>query len=593
MGQLTFPVLTRALAEEPEKLPITRRHRWWDDRYLVAVIGCAAVLSVAATVYAAQNHLILLWVDALSHLQIARRVFDNVSPGLAQFGGIWLPLPHLVMLPFIWIMPLWQSGLAGSIPSMVAYVVAAVYGFLFARRLTGDDLASFIGVLVFLLNPNILYLQATPLSELILVATMTMACYYFLAWVQQETTQYLLLTGLCTFLATLARYDGWALFAALLAGIAIIGWMRRRPIRLVETQLLLFGLLGGLGIALWFLWNAIIFGDPLYFQHSQFSSQAQQLPNIQAGLDIPYHNLFQAIRFYSIVAAENVGPALLVLGLAAIVVFLMRKSFSPIFIAACMILTPFGFYIVSLFSGQAVIFAPGAGPDRVAIPLYNVRYGAQMVLPIAVLLPLLISRAPRAPGDLGLADYLPALARRLALIGQRIASWLPEGISLAQIVVVVALTAQTALLVTGGIITLQEGQYGVDCFHYSTIPAFMARHDNGGLILNDPYFNLQDLALANISFNRIVYEGSGTLWDKAISDPAAVVDWIIVKPGDLVAQHIDLASPAFTQQFALVGADPRSGVQVFHRISAPPLSTRPIATDLVTDYNALCDAGHT
>jgi glycosyltransferase involved in cell wall biosynthesis len=39
-----------------------------------------------------------------------------------------------------------------------------------------------VGTLVFILNPNILYLQITPLSELVLIATLAMSAYYFLLW---------------------------------------------------------------------------------------------------------------------------------------------------------------------------------------------------------------------------------------------------------------------------------------------------------------------------------------------------------------------------------------------------------------------------
>ena len=38
--------------------------------------------------------------DAIAHLHIARRVFDSHRPGLSQLGSVWLPLPHLLMIPF-------------------------------------------------------------------------------------------------------------------------------------------------------------------------------------------------------------------------------------------------------------------------------------------------------------------------------------------------------------------------------------------------------------------------------------------------------------------------------------------------------------
>ncbi len=567
------------------------RWRWLEDRWLVATLVIATILSIAATWYAAANHLILLWNDAHAHLQIARRIFDNLSPGLAQFGGVWLPLPHLVMLPFIWIDPLWQSGLAGSIPSMVSYVVTSVTIYLFARRLTNDRLASFLGALVFMINPNVLYLQSTPLSELVLIATMTLACYSFLLWAQDGTVRQLIVTGGWTFLATLARYDGWALFMILLVGVWLIDWIQHREREQIEADLLVYGVLGGLGILLWFVWNQIIFGDILYFQHSQFSSQAQQLPNILEGLDAPYHNLFQAFRYYLIVAAENVGPLLLLLGFLGAAMLLARKTHWPTIIAASAMLIPFVFYIVALFTGQAILFSPDAGPTAVAVPYYNLRYGVQMAAPVAALLPLLISRFSQMPGDRTFPRWAPWLTS-VTTVTQRIATYfLPDGVTLTHIAFLLLLTAQMTIMVNGGIITVQEGQFGVDCFHYSTVPVFLARHYNGGLILNDPFFNEQDLSMANIDFQRIVYEGTGKLWNQALKDPASVVAWIIMKPGDLVATNIDTKSPAFLATFTLVGSDPQSGVLIYHRNGGPPLPNRPIPPALQYNYYPLCGAG--
>src|SRR5260370_4334123 len=194
----------------------------------------------------------------------------------AQFGGVWLPLPHVLMVPFIWNSFLWRTGLAGSIPSMLCYVVSAVFLFQSAYRLTKDNLASLVGTLMFSLNPNVLYLQTTPLSELVCIATFTMACYYFLAWTQEDQPRYLVLAAGSTFLATLARYDGWMLVIMLPVLIVLVGRLKRHKFARIESNLIIFCLLGGLGIALWLVWCAVLFGDPLYFPHSQLSAQAQR-----------------------------------------------------------------------------------------------------------------------------------------------------------------------------------------------------------------------------------------------------------------------------------------------------------------------------
>src|SRR4051794_19433560 len=50
--------------------------------------------------------------DAEAHLNIARRIVDSLTPGRDQIGTVWLPLPHLLMLPFAANDHLWQTGLA-------------------------------------------------------------------------------------------------------------------------------------------------------------------------------------------------------------------------------------------------------------------------------------------------------------------------------------------------------------------------------------------------------------------------------------------------------------------------------------------------
>ena len=68
---------------------------------------------------------VLLYGDAVAHINIARRVFDSKTPGLLQLGTVWLPLPHLLMIPFL-VSKMWHRGVGGSIPSMAAYVFGVV-----------------------------------------------------------------------------------------------------------------------------------------------------------------------------------------------------------------------------------------------------------------------------------------------------------------------------------------------------------------------------------------------------------------------------------------------------------------------------------
>src|SRR5580692_8894493 len=87
-----------------------------------------AAVSVAALLFYYAKQELLLYGDAVAHLNIARRVVDNRHPieSYGQLGTVWLPLQHIAMLPFVWVNTLWQSGIAGAIPGMLAFVLGTL-----------------------------------------------------------------------------------------------------------------------------------------------------------------------------------------------------------------------------------------------------------------------------------------------------------------------------------------------------------------------------------------------------------------------------------------------------------------------------------
>src|SRR5216117_4028184 len=98
--------------------------RWDDEPRLVA--GLAACVSLITFLVYFGRGQILLYGDAVAHISIARRVFDSRTPGPLQLGSVWLPLPHLLTIPFILSKSMWQSGIGGSIVSVLSYVFAGI-----------------------------------------------------------------------------------------------------------------------------------------------------------------------------------------------------------------------------------------------------------------------------------------------------------------------------------------------------------------------------------------------------------------------------------------------------------------------------------
>ena len=125
----------------------------------------AAVVMAAAIAYFQRIGATLYYGDAEAHLDIARRIIDSRTPGWWQVGTAWLPLPHLLMIPFVRNDEMWRTGLAGAIVSGLSMTIAATFLFAAVRRIFASITAAAAATAVFLLNPNVLYLGSIPMTE--------------------------------------------------------------------------------------------------------------------------------------------------------------------------------------------------------------------------------------------------------------------------------------------------------------------------------------------------------------------------------------------------------------------------------------------
>ncbi len=166
------PVMSTAVLGPRRELSRSGQPAKRADLATTGVIAAACVLSVAAYLHFYPHGETIAYGDAKSHLLIARRVLFADTPGVGQLGGVWLPLPHILMLPLIWNNWAYYSGFAGSVVMMLAYVACRVLVYKFVWHLTRQRWAALCGTAVFALNPNVLYMQSTPMTELLMFATM-------------------------------------------------------------------------------------------------------------------------------------------------------------------------------------------------------------------------------------------------------------------------------------------------------------------------------------------------------------------------------------------------------------------------------------
>ncbi|HLY32115.1 MAG TPA: hypothetical protein VKQ36_13885, partial [Ktedonobacterales bacterium] len=171
------------------------------------------------------------------------------------------------------------------------------------------------------------------------------------------------------------------------------------------------------------------------------------------------------------------------------------------------------------------------------------------------------------------------------------AGWVQIGLTAFLCCVIGAsIVAQTALTARGGVISLQDGQYGLSCASVLPADIYLVEHYNGGRLLDDTFHTSIHFEWAHIGFNSIIYEGSGELWNEALARPEVYAEWIVAAPHDLVSQHIALTSPAFRSHFILVAQD-ADGAQLFHARSDTPLPNRPLPIQTIKSH-ALCGANN-
>src|SRR4029077_9290277 len=145
--------------------PLNRR---WDPEASL-VLWFAACVSIGSFLFYLRQGDVLLYGDAVAHINIARRVFDSRTPGLLQLGTVWLPLPHLLMIPFLLSDWAWRTGVGGAIPSLAVYVFCALGIFRLVRSAVGFPsrpdtavrIAAWIATLIYVANPNLIYMQTT------------------------------------------------------------------------------------------------------------------------------------------------------------------------------------------------------------------------------------------------------------------------------------------------------------------------------------------------------------------------------------------------------------------------------------------------
>jgi len=367
----------------------------------------AALFSILAFGYCFPRGMLLLYGDAVAHLHIARRILDSTNPGIRQIGSVWLPFPHLLMMPFAAKMSWWQNGIAGAIPSMACYVLS-VAGLWRLSRYWLRPAGAVVATLFFALNPGLLYMQTTAMTEPLFLCQIVWAVLFLVAFLRalqfknaatgqaldgQSAGRAIIACGLVLVTAIFTRYDGW-IFACLVWLIALRGlWKARAWLSRAGGAFVLFTAMLVTAPALWLIWNATQYGDWLDFMRGPYSAKAIAIRTTPPGAyHWPgFHRPFVAFLYFLKVAELGVAPhdftdVVLVLALAG-TIFAILKWRGQSVLPVLLFWMPVPFYAYSVSYGWVPIFFPLWFPHS----WYNTRYGMEMLPGFALGLGFLVA----------------------------------------------------------------------------------------------------------------------------------------------------------------------------------------------------------
>ncbi len=449
-----------------------------------------AVVGVLAWAVHFQSGLVLSHYDAKAHLVVARRVVDNLTPGWQQVGAVWLPLPHLLNLVPTQIDFFYRTGIFASALSIASFALCAWATARMVLAVTGSAAGASAAVALLAFNPNLLYLQATPMTEPLLLGLSALVVLWLFEWAERDRDDVPMRLGLALAALAWTRYEGWAVLGAALAAAmyatrqygAPLRVVARRAVRLAAwpaAAVVLFLVNSRITVGAWFVSGGFYVPDPTY--------QGQAVRTL-VSLWWGTHQLSGYVM--EIVALASAG-ALAVRALArrreaALLIPLALLAAAALPLLAFFEGHPYRIrYMVPLVAGCATLAGIGVGMlprGRAAAALFVA--GATMLEapPVSRVTPLLAEAQWDRPNSLGRREVTGCLAR--AYRGEKI------------------LASMGSLA------------------HY-----------------------MQETAAEGFNIADFVNEGNGAIWQLALeTGPAPHAGWMLVEEvaegGDLLAQRI-------------------------------------------------------
>ena len=188
---------------------------------IARVLAAAATAAgLAAWIVFLRTDLVLSHYDARAHLVVSRRIIDNITPGWQQVGAVWLPLPHLINALPSQIDFFYRTGAFTSLISIACFGITAYATARLVLAATGSPLGAATATALLAVNPNLLYLQATPMTEPMLLASLSLIVLWLYEWVPLNQDVVPRRLALAFVAAMLTRYEAWVVAGAAIAAAA-------------------------------------------------------------------------------------------------------------------------------------------------------------------------------------------------------------------------------------------------------------------------------------------------------------------------------------------------------------------------------------
>ena len=516
------------------------RRDYLEKHAALAVLLASAAVGFGCFLYYYAHGLSTVHYDAKAHLVVARRMVDSTTPGYAQMGAHWLPLIHLLYLPFIGFESQYRTALLPSLLSVGAFAVCGWMIFRITLRMTGSRIAALFAAAVLVGNPNLQLLQSAPLTEPVYMALFLLATDAFLNWRERSGRVLPWAAAAWAALGALCRYEGWIFLAGVLALILYDAWQgfcgRKRALQAIAV----YTGMSVLPVAAHFGYIFLRLGDS-FFHRVARGSPAPYETYKRPVLSVVYH-------FGELAQAATLIP--LLIGIAGLVYCLIgserRRRYLP-----CLLL-----WLPSLINVAALYWGL----------IYRVRYSLLLVPAVAAFGGVVLSRPTFARRMLILAcmllfflpwlswafpvrwEYyfmspstgifvLPAAALILlmaALAGAR-HRWLLIALAVLSMHFPVLLGENKALLAES-----LEHQY-IEPERKAVLDYLLARYD-GSRILIDVGRLAPLMYDSGLPLKEFIYhDGNLRDWDRASVKPRAHAGWLCAEKGDEIWEllHVD------------------------------------------------------